>query len=81
MIFKSSYCKFSFVKDGKVIEYSKPFSVTKANAKALLNGGKTTVSIEEKSGKGKYKIGVTFKPDNKHEFVGIERIPEKKKGG
>ena len=81
VIFKSSYCKFSFVKDGKVIEYSKPFSVTKANAKALLNGGKTTVSIEEKSGKGKYKVGVTFKPDNKHEFVGIERIPEKKKGG
>jgi predicted transcriptional regulator len=59
----------------------KPMSLTKSNCKALLSSGSTTVSIEEKNGKGKYKIGVTFKPDNKHEFVGIERIREKKKEG
>ena len=81
VIFKNTYCHFSFVKDGKEINYTKPMSLTKSNCKALLSSGSTTVSIEEKNGKGKYKIGVTFNPDNKHEFVSIERIREKKKEG
>lgn len=78
-LWKKSYCKLSFAKDGKNIEYTKPVTITKSNAKSLLKSGMTTVSIEEKNGKGKYKVSITFDPKGNNKIISSGRVMDKKK--
>jgi DNA topoisomerase-3 len=77
-IWKKTNCKFSFQKSGETINYIKQISLTKQNVKSLLSNGQITVSVEEKSGKGKYKITAEFKPDGRNDFVSVGRVAEKK---
>lgn len=77
-IWKKNNCKFSFQKGSETVNYIKQISITKANAKALLKSKQTTVLVEEKNGKGKYKITVEFKPDGRNDFVSLGRILPKK---
>lgn len=75
-IWHTSYCTFSFVKDGKTIEYVKEIKVNKTNARGFLSDKKQSIikGVQEKNGTGDYTVAIEYDPQGKNKFRSLGRI-------
>lgn len=75
-IWSEAYCTFSFMKDGKTIEYSRKIKINKTNVRGFLSDKKQTVikGVQEKNGKGDYTVTIEYDPQGKNKFRSLGRL-------